>query len=112
MADQLPGWAKATIHRMNENPSRAHALLSLAGWPTIGEGFEVKHSGNCSRCGHPEIDIVEPGEGETPLALVTTGCLVCDVFNAVEPEEVDLVDWDEVPEGRDRDPSDGDRVDP
>lgn len=98
MADQLPAWAQATIDRMNEDPDRAQALLSLAGWPPIGEGFEVQPALPCPVCGHPRIDIVEPSRGETPLALVTTGCLACDIFQAVDMEDIDLIDWDHVPD--------------
>lgn len=97
MADQLPGWARATIERMNRNPDRARSLLSLADWPHIGDEFEVEPGGTCSTCGHPEIDVVERGEGDVPVALVTSGCLICDLFQLVDLEEVDLLEQDHLP---------------
>lgn len=108
MADQLPGWAETTIERMNRNPDRAKALLSLADWPQIGDGFEVAPSGECPKCGHPTIDVVEEAEGDVDISLVTSGCLVCDVFQAVDLEDVDLLDQDQLP--GETDPSDEDRV--
>lgn len=97
MADQIPGWARASIEGMNENPDRARALLARAGWPQIGETFTVEHAGTCSACGHPRIDVIEPSEGQAPLALVTSGCLVCDIFQVVDLDDVDLVEGESIP---------------
>lgn len=106
MADSLPSWAQATIDRMNEEPARAKALLSCAGWPPIADGFQVVAADACASCGHPRIDVVEPGAGEVALSLVTSGCLVCDVLQVVDIEEVDLVEWDRIPGPEDADTSD------
>lgn len=97
MADQLPGWARATIDRMNEDPEAARSLLARAGWPAIGEAFEVQPAEECATCGHPCIDVVERAEGEAPISLVTSGCLICDVFEQVDLEDVDLVEPEDVP---------------
>lgn len=107
MADQLPGWARATIDRMNRNPERARSLLSQAGWPHIGEGFEVEAADTCSTCGHPTIDVVERGDGKIPVALVTSGCLICDLFERVDLDDIDLLEDEEL-RGEDGSPPDGD----
>ncbi|PSG98413.1 hypothetical protein BRD56_00290 [Thermoplasmatales archaeon SW_10_69_26] len=99
MADEIPGWARATIDRMNRNPDRARALLSTAEWPQIGDEFEVEAAGSCSTCGHPTIDVIERGDADVPVALVTSGCLICDLFQVVDLEEIDLVEDDEIPGG-------------
>jgi hypothetical protein len=97
MADQLPGWARATIDRMNEQPEKARSLLARAGWPQIGEAFDVEHAGGCTTCGHPLIDVIEHAEGDAPVSLVTSGCLVCDVFEEVDLDSVHLVEPEDIP---------------
>lgn len=97
MADELPGWARVTIDRMNDEPERARRLFSMAAWPPIGEVFEVQASGTCSTCGDPTIEVVERGDGDVPVALVTSGCLICDVVQVVDVDEIDLVEHDEIP---------------
>lgn len=97
MAGETPGWARATIAGMNEDPETARSLLARAGWPQIGETFEVEHADACSTCGHPRIDVIEHAEGDAPVSLVTSGCLVCDVFEAVELDNVTLVEPENLP---------------
>lgn len=102
---ELPGWAQVTIDRMNEDPQAARSLLTRAGWPKIGEAFEVEQAGECNTCGHPRIDVVEHAEGDAPVSLVTSGCLVCDLFEQVDLEQVDIVEPEDVPvsDGADED---------
>lgn len=97
MADEAPGWARATIEAMNERPERALALLARAGWPEIGQPFSVEPAEACSSCGHPRIDVVEETKGEAPISLVTSGCLICDVFEQVDLDQVDLVEPETIP---------------
>lgn len=106
MDEDLPGWARATIDRMNEDPKAARSLLARAGWPPIGKAFDVEPAEECTTCGHPCIDVVERGEGEAPVSLVTSGCLVCDVFEQVDLEQVDLVEPGDVPVSDESSPDD------